>query len=219
MFKSRWRAVNVACVCAAARKGRECKRCTCKSTQWEKNHYCSSGSGDKAQTWRYTISLTSHPVDHFTEVSHLCDVIWAKPALSYGVIKWQLPLRLSISHFSSLQCSFLPKFSIHIETKYEDNKGSNDNVSKFQDDFSCKQSLTIPLSAPVFLCVLHHFTSNIFTDAVQSVLVRTQTHWINVIFCNQFCKMMLPIFFSDIITVVTNSFYLSVVSDMFPLKC
>ncbi|CAG03140.1 unnamed protein product, partial [Tetraodon nigroviridis] len=24
-------------------------------------------------------------------------------------------------------CSFLPKFSIHIETKYEDNKGSNDN--------------------------------------------------------------------------------------------
>lgn len=32
--------------------------------------------------------------------------------------------------FSSLQCSFLPKFSIHIETKYEDNKGNNDNVSK-----------------------------------------------------------------------------------------
>uniref|UniRef100_A0A671XGJ5 Phosphatidylinositol transfer protein N-terminal domain-containing protein n=1 Tax=Sparus aurata TaxID=8175 RepID=A0A671XGJ5_SPAAU len=26
-------------------------------------------------------------------------------------------------------CSFLPKFSIHIESKYEDNKGSNDNVS------------------------------------------------------------------------------------------
>lgn len=31
--------------------------------------------------------------------------------------------------FLSLQCSFLPKFSIHIETKYEDNKGSNDSVS------------------------------------------------------------------------------------------
>lgn len=29
----------------------------------------------------------------------------------------------------SPQCSFLPKFSIHIETKYEDNKGSNDSVS------------------------------------------------------------------------------------------
>lgn len=29
----------------------------------------------------------------------------------------------------SFQCSFLPKFSIHIETKYEDNKGSNDHVS------------------------------------------------------------------------------------------
>uniref|UniRef100_A0A8K9WMN2 Phosphatidylinositol transfer protein N-terminal domain-containing protein n=1 Tax=Oncorhynchus mykiss TaxID=8022 RepID=A0A8K9WMN2_ONCMY len=26
------------------------------------------------------------------------------------------------------KCSFLPKFSIHIETKYEDNKGSNDNI-------------------------------------------------------------------------------------------
>uniref|UniRef100_A0A4W6DV98 Phosphatidylinositol transfer protein N-terminal domain-containing protein n=1 Tax=Lates calcarifer TaxID=8187 RepID=A0A4W6DV98_LATCA len=26
------------------------------------------------------------------------------------------------------ECSFLPKFSIHIETKYEDNKGSNDNI-------------------------------------------------------------------------------------------
>uniref|UniRef100_A0A8C9RAF7 Cytoplasmic phosphatidylinositol transfer protein 1 n=1 Tax=Scleropages formosus TaxID=113540 RepID=A0A8C9RAF7_SCLFO len=25
-------------------------------------------------------------------------------------------------------CSFLPKFSIHIETKYEDNKGCNDNI-------------------------------------------------------------------------------------------
>ncbi|KAJ8002113.1 hypothetical protein DPEC_G00176430 [Dallia pectoralis] len=25
-------------------------------------------------------------------------------------------------------CSFLPKFSIHIETKYEDNKGTNDNI-------------------------------------------------------------------------------------------
>ncbi|TKS91873.1 Cytoplasmic phosphatidylinositol transfer protein 1 [Collichthys lucidus] len=27
-----------------------------------------------------------------------------------------------------IKCSFLPKFSIHIETKYEDNKGSNDNI-------------------------------------------------------------------------------------------
>ncbi|XP_054616046.1 cytoplasmic phosphatidylinositol transfer protein 1 [Dunckerocampus dactyliophorus] len=29
---------------------------------------------------------------------------------------------------SGPQCSFLPKFSIHIESKYEDNKGSNDNI-------------------------------------------------------------------------------------------
>ncbi|NXU12727.1 PITC1 protein, partial [Pardalotus punctatus] len=28
----------------------------------------------------------------------------------------------------SRNCSFLPKFSIHIETKYEDNKGSNDSI-------------------------------------------------------------------------------------------
>ncbi|GAA6087660.1 cytoplasmic phosphatidylinositol transfer protein 1 isoform X1, partial [Tachysurus ichikawai] len=27
-----------------------------------------------------------------------------------------------------LVCSFLPKFSIHIETKYEDNNGFNDNI-------------------------------------------------------------------------------------------
>uniref|UniRef100_A0A8C3M0F8 Cytoplasmic phosphatidylinositol transfer protein 1 n=1 Tax=Chrysolophus pictus TaxID=9089 RepID=A0A8C3M0F8_CHRPC len=34
-----------------------------------------------------------------------------------------------VKHISLLlQCSFLPKFSIHIETKYEDNKGSNDSI-------------------------------------------------------------------------------------------
>ncbi|XP_055762868.1 cytoplasmic phosphatidylinositol transfer protein 1-like isoform X4 [Salvelinus fontinalis] len=32
-----------------------------------------------------------------------------------------------------LCCSFLPKFSIHIETKYEDNKGSNDNAEQATD--------------------------------------------------------------------------------------
>lgn len=36
---------------------------------------------------------------------------------------------ISFIFISSFQCSFLPKFSIHIETKYEDNKGNNDNVS------------------------------------------------------------------------------------------
>uniref|UniRef100_A0A3Q3QAY1 Phosphatidylinositol transfer protein N-terminal domain-containing protein n=1 Tax=Monopterus albus TaxID=43700 RepID=A0A3Q3QAY1_MONAL len=35
--------------------------------------------------------------------------------------------RLYISSHTK-NCSFLPKFSIHIETKYEDNKGSNDNI-------------------------------------------------------------------------------------------
>lgn len=37
-------------------------------------------------------------------------------------------------------CSFLPKFSIHIETKYEDNKGSNDSVS------SCSEPLNPSLT-------------------------------------------------------------------------
>lgn len=43
-----------------------------------------------------------------------------------------------ISIFFSLQCSFLPKFSIHIETKYEDNKGSNDNVSVTSLKIKCE---------------------------------------------------------------------------------
>uniref|UniRef100_A0A665V210 Cytoplasmic phosphatidylinositol transfer protein 1 n=1 Tax=Echeneis naucrates TaxID=173247 RepID=A0A665V210_ECHNA len=34
----------------------------------------------------------------------------------------------NLSSFLYPQCSFLPKFSIHIETKYEDNKGCNDNI-------------------------------------------------------------------------------------------
>ncbi|KAK2528420.1 hypothetical protein Q9233_007391 [Columba guinea] len=36
--------------------------------------------------------------------------------------------RLGIIILTQSQCSFLPKFSIHIETKYEDNKGSNDSI-------------------------------------------------------------------------------------------
>ncbi|KAM3865302.1 cytoplasmic phosphatidylinositol transfer protein 1-like [Diretmus argenteus] len=38
------------------------------------------------------------------------------------------PPHTSLYHFLPLCCSFLPKFSIHIETKYEDNKGCNDNI-------------------------------------------------------------------------------------------
>lgn len=36
----------------------------------------------------------------------------------------------------SLQCSFLPKFSIYIETKYEDNCGDSENVSPCQSSSS-----------------------------------------------------------------------------------
>uniref|UniRef100_A0A803XSA3 Nucleolar protein 11 n=2 Tax=Meleagris gallopavo TaxID=9103 RepID=A0A803XSA3_MELGA len=39
-----------------------------------------------------------------------------------------LQRRLGIIILIQSQCSFLPKFSIHIETKYEDNKGSNDSI-------------------------------------------------------------------------------------------
>ena len=31
-----------------------------------------------------------------------------------------------------MQCSFLPKFQIHIETRYENNSGTSDNVSSFE---------------------------------------------------------------------------------------
>ncbi|KAG7243596.1 hypothetical protein INR49_011153, partial [Caranx melampygus] len=38
--------------------------------------------------------------------------------------------RIYLNKYTTVQalCSFLPKFSIHIETKYEDNKGSNNNI-------------------------------------------------------------------------------------------
>ncbi|XP_072501561.1 cytoplasmic phosphatidylinositol transfer protein 1 isoform X3 [Notamacropus eugenii] len=39
-----------------------------------------------------------------------------------------LQRRLGTITLTQLQCSFLPKFSIHIETKYEDNKGSNNSI-------------------------------------------------------------------------------------------
>ncbi|PKU42370.1 cytoplasmic phosphatidylinositol transfer protein 1 isoform x2 [Limosa lapponica baueri] len=41
---------------------------------------------------------------------------------------FMLQRRLGIIILIQSQCSFLPKFSIHIETKYEDNKGSNDSI-------------------------------------------------------------------------------------------
>uniref|UniRef100_A0A674GVA0 Phosphatidylinositol transfer protein cytoplasmic 1 n=1 Tax=Taeniopygia guttata TaxID=59729 RepID=A0A674GVA0_TAEGU len=41
---------------------------------------------------------------------------------------FMLQRRPGIIILTQSQCSFLPKFSIHIETKYEDNKGSNDSI-------------------------------------------------------------------------------------------
>lgn len=52
-------------------------------------------------------------------------------------------------------CSFLPKFSIHIETKYEDNKGSNDSVSSPLITLSPYVSLgSWPLKVAVLLLAL-----------------------------------------------------------------
>lgn len=48
-------------------------------------------------------------------------------SLRVGVPGSGIPWGPADSH--SLQCSFLPKFSIYIETKYEDNCGDSENVS------------------------------------------------------------------------------------------
>jgi len=36
---------------------------------------------------------------------------------------------LNTCHFVIFQCSFIPRFSISIDTRYEDNKGTSENVS------------------------------------------------------------------------------------------
>lgn len=48
-------------------------------------------------------------------------------SLRVGIPGSGVPRGPADSH--SLQCSFLPKFSIYIETKYEDNCGDSENVS------------------------------------------------------------------------------------------
>uniref|UniRef100_A0A8C9ZY03 Cytoplasmic phosphatidylinositol transfer protein 1-like n=1 Tax=Sander lucioperca TaxID=283035 RepID=A0A8C9ZY03_SANLU len=50
-----------------------------------------------------------------------------------GPEQWSLKFSMSQKRLGTItrtlsQCSFLPKFSIHIESKYEDNKGDNDNI-------------------------------------------------------------------------------------------
>lgn len=52
---------------------------------------------------------------------------WGFTSLGLGILWGECPFRPADSH--SLQCSFLPKFSIYIETKYEDNCGDSENVS------------------------------------------------------------------------------------------
>lgn len=63
---------------------------------------------------------------------------WTTHLLGVGILGGGVSLRVGIpgsapprgpADSPSLQCSFLPKFSIYIETKYEDNCGDSDNVS------------------------------------------------------------------------------------------
>uniref|UniRef100_F7FY46 Cytoplasmic phosphatidylinositol transfer protein 1 n=1 Tax=Monodelphis domestica TaxID=13616 RepID=F7FY46_MONDO len=56
---------------------------------------------------------------------------WARavvPKIFYVTEKAWNYYPYTITGKSSTRCSFLPKFSIHIETKYEDNKGSNNSI-------------------------------------------------------------------------------------------
>ncbi|KAG7334940.1 hypothetical protein KOW79_001536 [Hemibagrus wyckioides] len=57
---------------------------------------------------------------------------WARavvPKIFYVTEKaWNYYPYTITGNSSTLTCSFLPKFSIHIETKYEDNNGCNDNI-------------------------------------------------------------------------------------------
>lgn len=54
-----------------------------------------------------------------------CPSGWA----SLGVVSLGMGIPRGPADSHSLQCSFLPKFSIYIETKYEDNCGDSENVS------------------------------------------------------------------------------------------
>ncbi|KAK5605778.1 Cytoplasmic phosphatidylinositol transfer protein 1 [Crenichthys baileyi] len=65
----------------------------------------------------YTITVFICSLNRFRAVNRLC------PSLSDLIY-----VCLIVLWSEEYTCSFLPKFSIHIETKYEDNKGSNDNI-------------------------------------------------------------------------------------------
>lgn len=86
---------------------------------------------------------------------------WQKFYLLYKFIT--LHINFSLSRLlCPFKCSFLPKFSIHIETKYEDNKGNNDHVSRVQGfvwlaayfalNDSCAPSCCTPIC--LFYCLI-----------------------------------------------------------------
>uniref|UniRef100_A0A8C7YWK2 Cytoplasmic phosphatidylinositol transfer protein 1 n=1 Tax=Oryzias sinensis TaxID=183150 RepID=A0A8C7YWK2_9TELE len=60
------------------------------------------------------------------KIFYVTEKAWNYYPYTKFVLQIKCITNLSFSFFA--QCSFLPKFSIHIETKYEDNKGCNDNI-------------------------------------------------------------------------------------------
>ncbi|KAI1232456.1 hypothetical protein IHE44_0006920 [Lamprotornis superbus] len=64
-------------------------------------------------------------------VAEMIAALWFRDSLVY-LQKLQALVKYKSADSDTIifiiNCSFLPKFSIHIETKYEDNKGSNDSI-------------------------------------------------------------------------------------------
>ncbi|XP_049323882.1 cytoplasmic phosphatidylinositol transfer protein 1 [Astyanax mexicanus] len=77
---------------------------------------------------------------HFSEKRlHLASKLpsWARsfiPRIFYITEKARNYYPYTVTEYT---CSFLPKFSVHIETKYEDNCGTNDNVFRVEKE-KCK---------------------------------------------------------------------------------
>lgn len=133
MFESWWTAVNMA-------KGNKVCVCVCVQCSWRKGACAVNLHCERIIIIIHLVWAIKHRLRDTKWVSHLILWIsWQRCStffyLSYVIINWQSNhcayQFLTVLSFSiPLQCSFLPKFSIHIETKYEDNKGSNDNVSR-----------------------------------------------------------------------------------------
>uniref|UniRef100_A0A8C1X874 Phosphatidylinositol transfer protein cytoplasmic 1 n=1 Tax=Cyprinus carpio TaxID=7962 RepID=A0A8C1X874_CYPCA len=76
--------------------------------------------------------VQNEPYEDPNYVATVINYFWAKavvPKIFYVTEKaWNYYPYTITGNYSCLLCSFLPKFSIHVETKYEDNKGISDNI-------------------------------------------------------------------------------------------